>query len=399
MKKIKVFVSSTYEDMIMERDSAFQALMKNGCIIGGMELFTGDNIEKFEVIKKDIEDSDIFLLIMGGRYGTICPETGKSFIHMEYDYAKKLGIPVGVVAISNDYLAQKKELSYAKRGNTYNEGSEKYNWFLNIVSSKMITYYSDINGLTLGILTTISRMKETYKFDGWIRGDKVAIQSYLANCDLDEIIELTGSTIVKQLETTEKDQYRVSKSILLDSNSQIKHLKSIFLMQRSSSIILGAESGWRAESDFLSTLLSAINHSDNFYHLITLEGIESHLKRKNSYFPNFNKHLNSLINRDGFCAIKKENESYGSAIIKKLPADQSNPLFKLDRQVRVIAVENTDNSVEAVFVWNIGTEESCMRIKGPKMNEYFKKLVAYFYECENVLWADIEKIRDLYFSL
>ncbi len=70
----------------------------------------------------------------------------------------------------------------------------------------MITYYSGINELILGILTTISRMKETYKFDGWIRGDKVAIQSYLANCDFDEIIELTGSTIVKQLETTEKDQ-------------------------------------------------------------------------------------------------------------------------------------------------------------------------------------------------
>jgi len=399
MKKIKVFVSSTYEDMKEERDCAFQALMKNGCIIGGMELFTGDNIEKFEVIKKDIEDSDIFLLIMGGRYGTICPETGKSFIHMEYDYAKKLDIPVGVVAISNDYLAQKKESSYANHGNSYDEGSEKYNWFLNIVSSRMITYYSGINELILGILTTISRMKETYKFDGWIRGDKVAIQSYLANCDFDEMIELTGSTIVKQLETTEKDQYRVSKSILLDSNSKIKHLKSIFLMQRSSSIILGAESGWRAESDFLSTLLSAISNSDNFYHLITLEGIESHLKRKNSYFPNFNKHLNNLINRDGFCAIKKENEPYGSTIIKKLPTDNSNSLFKLDRQVRVIAVENTDNSVEAVFVWNIGTEESCMRIKGPKMNEYFKKLVAYFHECENVLWTDIEKIRDLYSSL
>ena len=169
-------------------------------------------------------------------------------------------------------------------------------------------------------------------------------------------------------------------------------------MQRSSSIILGAESGWRAESDFLSTLLSAINNSDNFYHLITLEGIESHLKRKNSYFPNFNRHLKNLVNKDGFCAIKKENESNGSTIIKKLPADQSNPLFKLDRQVRVIAVENMDNSVEAVFVWNIGTEESCMRIEGPKMNEYFQKLVDYFHECENVLWTDIEKIRDLYSS-
>jgi len=87
-----------------------------------------------------------------------------------------------------------------------------------------------------------------------------------------------------------------------------------------------------------------------------------------------------LVNKNGFCAIRKENDPSGSVVIKKLPADQSNPLFKLDRQVRVIAVENMDNSVEAVFVWNIGTEESCIRIKGPKMNKYFEKLVAYFHE-------------------
>ena len=399
MKKIKVFVSSTYEDMKEERDSAFQALMKNGCIIGGMELFTGDNIEKFEVIKKDIEDSDIFLLIMGGRYGTVCPETGKSFIHMEYDYAKELNIPVGVIAISDDYLAQKKGQAYTKGNNAYNEGSEKYNWFLRIVSKKMITRYSSINELTVRILTTISKMKDDHNLDGWIRGDKATIQSYLQGCSHDEIIELTGSTVVEQLESAQKDQYRVSEGLLLDSNGKIKHLKSIFLMQRSSSVILGAESGWTAERRALSTLLTAINYTDNFYHLITLEGIENHIKRKRSFFPYLEKNSKYLINRDGLCAIKKGNDPSGSAVIKKLPADQSNPYFKLDRQVRVTAVENMDNSVEAVFVWNIGIEESCMRVKGPKVNDYFKKLVNYFNECDDVLWSDIERIRHLYASV
>ena len=106
--KYKVFISSTYDDMIKERDVVFQTLLKNGYIIGGMELFTGDNIEKFEVIKRDIQDCDIFVLILGGRYGTICNETGKSFIEMEYDYAKSLNIPVGVIAIQKDFLDNKK---------------------------------------------------------------------------------------------------------------------------------------------------------------------------------------------------------------------------------------------------------------------------------------------------
>ena len=113
-KKLKVFVSSTYEDMFEERDIIFQSLLKNGNIIGGMELFTGDNIEKFEVIKNDINDSDIFLLLLGGRYGTICKETNKSFIHMEYEYAKKINIPVGVIVIKDEYLLKKKERAYSQ---------------------------------------------------------------------------------------------------------------------------------------------------------------------------------------------------------------------------------------------------------------------------------------------
>ena len=396
MHKLKVFVSSTYEDMKMERDVVFQTLLKNGEIIGGMEFFSGDNIDIFNTIKNDIEDSDVFLLIMGGRYGTICRETGKSFVHMEYEHAKSLGIPVGVIAISDSYLSEKKKAAYSKRKTYYNEGAERYDNFLSIVSKKMVDHYSNNKELAVNVLTTLKRIRETYNPQGWIRCNENSIRNHLSNCTADDIIRLTGCSLVKELDTTEKDHYRLSQRLLLEdgSDTKIKRAKSIFLMQRSSSIILGAESGWRAEKNFLSTLLSAINKCDRFYHLVTIDGIISHLKRKNSSFPDFSKYYHSLRNVNGNCAVKKDNDPSGGTIIKKLPAEEATPLFKLDRQVGALLVENTDSSVEALFVWNIGTEESCMHVKGPEMVAYLEKLISYFHECENLLWSDMEKIKE-----
>lgn len=397
-KKLKVFISSTYEDMQMERDIAFQALLKNGNIVGGMEFFTGDNIEKFEVIKTDINDSDIFILILGGRYGTICKETNKSFIHMEYEYAKSIGIPTGVIIISDKLLMQKKQQAYSEGKTYYDEGSVKYDQFCENVSSKMVSYYSNDNDLSLNIITTISKMCNNYEIDGWIKCNDKSLKSYLSQLSIDKLIELSGTTIVKHIDTTEKDQYRVSKKLFYESdtsNSLIK-LKSIFLMQRSSSLVLGAESGWRAENDFLTSLKKSIHICDYFYHIITLEGIENHLKREASIFPDFGKFSDNFININGYVAARKSNEESGGTFIKKLPPDESSPLFKLDRQVRLLVVEKLDNSVEGVFVWNIGKDESCMRVAGKEMEKYLIQLKKYYEECDYVLWDELVNLYNKY---
>lgn len=42
-KKLQVFVSSTYTDMILERQNAVEAILECGHIPAGMELFAADN--------------------------------------------------------------------------------------------------------------------------------------------------------------------------------------------------------------------------------------------------------------------------------------------------------------------------------------------------------------------
>ncbi|MGP5544636.1 DUF4062 domain-containing protein [Psychrobacter aquimaris] len=86
-------MSSTFADLKNERSNVIQTLMEMDCIPAGMELFPALDEEQFEFIKKVIDDSDYYLLIIGGRYGSLSNE-GISYTEMEYDYAISQGVKV-----------------------------------------------------------------------------------------------------------------------------------------------------------------------------------------------------------------------------------------------------------------------------------------------------------------
>lgn len=92
-KRYQVFVSSTYADLKNERREVIQALMEMDCIPAGMELFPAADEQQWEFIKKISDDCDYYLLIIGGRYGSVTPE-GVSYTEKEYDYAFSIGLPV-----------------------------------------------------------------------------------------------------------------------------------------------------------------------------------------------------------------------------------------------------------------------------------------------------------------
>ncbi len=92
-KRYQVFVSSTYADLKEERKAVHQTLMEMDCIPAGMELFPAADEAQFEFIKKIIDDCDYYLLIIGGRYGSLTDE-GVSYTEKEYDYAVSIGLSV-----------------------------------------------------------------------------------------------------------------------------------------------------------------------------------------------------------------------------------------------------------------------------------------------------------------
>ena len=69
--KYQIFVSSTYEDLKEERKEVTQAILECNCFPAGMELFPASNKSQWEIIKRVIDESDFYLVIIAGRYGSI----------------------------------------------------------------------------------------------------------------------------------------------------------------------------------------------------------------------------------------------------------------------------------------------------------------------------------------
>ena len=65
----------------------------SGNFPSGMELFPASDETQWELIKRVIEECDYYIVIVGGKYGSLGPN-GKSYTEMEYDYAMETGLPV-----------------------------------------------------------------------------------------------------------------------------------------------------------------------------------------------------------------------------------------------------------------------------------------------------------------
>jgi len=89
-KRYQVFVSSTYEDLQPERQEVMHVLLELDCIPAGMELFPAANEDQWTLIKEVIDDCDYYIVIIGGRYGSVGTD-GISYTEMEYRYASEIG--------------------------------------------------------------------------------------------------------------------------------------------------------------------------------------------------------------------------------------------------------------------------------------------------------------------
>lgn len=154
-KKLQVFISSTYTDMIEERQAAVSAVLNAGHIPAGMELFkSGDQSQKTTIMRW-IQESDAYMLILGGRYGSIDEETGKSYTHWEYDYAGELGKRRFAIVID-----EKKLLEKARENPDFLErlNYAKYMDFKGQVLGHISKFYEDIKDIRLTTMESLRNL-------------------------------------------------------------------------------------------------------------------------------------------------------------------------------------------------------------------------------------------------
>lgn len=164
----QIFISSTYIDLKEERSKLLNAILMLNHIPAGMELFPAIGKEQMEIIKRVIEKSDYYVLILGARYGSV-DSGGISYTEREYDYAIEKGKPV--IALIHEHP---EKLPPEKK----DENKELYTKFMffrkKVMDKCYVAFWNNPYELTEKFLFGFNATVKEFPAIGWIRGDIVA---------------------------------------------------------------------------------------------------------------------------------------------------------------------------------------------------------------------------------
>ena len=160
--KYQVFVSSTYKDLSDERQEVMQALLELDCIPVGMELFPAADDDQWTLIKRLIDDCDYYILIVGGRYGSLNKE-GISYTQMEYEYALSKEIPI----IS--FLHKNPENISVGKSEKDDEKKQKLESFKKLAQQKMCRYWENPSDLGSQVSRSLIKLIKDKPRPGWVK--------------------------------------------------------------------------------------------------------------------------------------------------------------------------------------------------------------------------------------
>jgi hypothetical protein len=159
--KYQIFISSTFEDLKQERDIAIKAILEMGHIPVGMEMFSAGDEEQWELIKRQIDDSDYYLVILAHSYGSM---DGKiSYTEKEYDYAISSKLPALGFVIDKDapWPSSKMETDNVKKA-----ALEK---FKQKVMRKIVNKWNNSDQIHALVSISLSKAFTAYPRPGWVR--------------------------------------------------------------------------------------------------------------------------------------------------------------------------------------------------------------------------------------
>lgn len=162
-KRYQVFVSSTFADLTEERQAVVQGLLSLDHFPAGMEQFPASDDDAWALIKGVIDDSDYYVLVIGGRYGSINAE-GISYTEMEFDYSmeKKKPVLAFLHALPDNIIAGKTDKDDALRASL--DAFKK-----KVQQAKHVKYWKNPDELKAQVIQSISAETKRNPQEGWIR--------------------------------------------------------------------------------------------------------------------------------------------------------------------------------------------------------------------------------------
>ncbi|AFL53390.1 hypothetical protein USDA257_c48550 [Sinorhizobium fredii USDA 257] len=160
-----------------------------------MELFPAANETQWNLIRKVIDDSDYYALILGGRYGSLGPD-GLSYTEMEYRYALEIGKPT--VA----FLHRDPGKIVANKTEATEEGRQKLKEFRHLVEKKLCKHWDTAHELGSVVSRSLIQLIKANPAVGWVRANEVP--------DRDATLELLK--LRRQVEDLKSELQRMRKS-------------------------------------------------------------------------------------------------------------------------------------------------------------------------------------------
>ncbi|MBB3399689.1 hypothetical protein FHT71_006412 [Rhizobium sp. BK060] len=304
--KYQVFVSSTFVDLQEERRSAIEAILNLGHIPVGMEAFQASDDTQWDYIKRRIDESDYYIVIVGERYGS--EQDGKSYTQMEYEYAVANGVPVAAFLL--DPSARKSwpsdKVEFEKRA--------KVESFRELCQQKLVKFWKNSDELGGRVALALNELMRQKPRSGWVRADTLPSKNVM-----DELASLSEErrrlqSVVEQL-TAEKTSSAVSGETLLR-------------MEELNSIDLAGFFGFSSEKELQYSLLDTfIDLSDVLSGQTNAADIEQELSKKVSFEMNadevellafeFVKHdlVSAAGRRNSSSYVEFELTSYGKSFL------------------------------------------------------------------------------------
>lgn len=166
-KRYQVFISSTFRDLVEERQAVLKAVLELDHMPAGMELFPATDDSAWQLIKDVIDSSDYYVLLMGGRYGSL-DEEGLGYTEKEYDYATRSKKPVIALLHKNpDNLAREKT------------ETEPHAWKQLVTFRKKVeqnhtcVYWESAEELKAKVIVGLTSNVKRHPAIGWVRADTV----------------------------------------------------------------------------------------------------------------------------------------------------------------------------------------------------------------------------------
>ena len=161
-KRFSVFISSTFEDLKVERQAVQDVILSGGDFPVQMETFPAADEDQFEFIKSLIDKCDYYVLILAGRYGSVT-EDGMSYTEKEYRYAVSKNIPVLVLlhGARGEIASSKTESSPDRRALLRKFVEEAQ-------TGRLRKTWTDIGQLKLAVREALDHVKATKPSVGWV---------------------------------------------------------------------------------------------------------------------------------------------------------------------------------------------------------------------------------------